>query len=142
MRIQFEKESREKMEELRRMREESERKWRELKEESERKWQELKEESERKWQELKKADLELRKEFSKKFESPIGAIGAKWGISAESSFRDAMKAILEKEFPVKVERYLAKDEEGKVFGHPDQVELDLVIKKWKGYCSGDKVFYE
>ncbi len=139
---ELKEESERKWQELRetdeKLREDFERRWQEMKEESERRWQEMKEESERKWQELKKADqelkqadLELRKEFTKKFESTIGAIGARWGVFAETSFRNAMKGILEEEFPVKVERYLAKDEEGKVFGHPDQVELDLVIRNGK-----------
>ena len=117
--------------ELRAMREESERKWeeserrwRELKEESERRWRELKEESDRRWEDVQK---ELKR-LHRLYDVGVGALGARWGLRAESSFREAIKGILEESFPVKVERYWAKDEEGAVFGRPDQVELDLIIR--------------
>ncbi|PIV99096.1 MAG: hypothetical protein COW41_08815, partial [Deltaproteobacteria bacterium CG17_big_fil_post_rev_8_21_14_2_50_51_6] len=58
----------------------------------------------------------------------LGAIGARWGMRAEGSFREALKGILEKSFGVRVERYLEKDAEGKVFGRPDQVEIDVLIR--------------
>ncbi len=108
------------LEEIKRMREESERRW----QESERKWRELKEESERKWREL----MGEIKRLHRLYDVGIGAIGARWGFQAETTFREAIKGILEESFPVKVEKYLAMDEEGKVFGRPDQVELDLIIK--------------
>ena len=108
------------LEEIKKMREESERRW----QESERKWRELKEESERKWREL----MGEIKRLHRLYDVGIGAIGARWGFQAETTFREAIKGILEESFPVKVERYLAMDEEGKVFGRPDQVELDLIIK--------------
>ena len=126
------------LEEIKKMREESERKW----QESERRWRELKEESERRWQESERKWRELKEESDKRWQEVmgeikrlhrlydvgIGAIGARWGFQAETTFREAIKGILEESFPVKVERYLAMDEEGKVFGRPDQVELDLIIK--------------
>ena len=62
------------------------------------------------------------------YDTRIGALGARWGLQAESTFREAIKGILEESFPVKVERYLVMDNEGKVFGRPEQVELDLIIK--------------
>lgn len=65
--------------------------------------------------------------IDRKFDSTIGAIGTRWGVMAEESFRNALKAILEETFNVKVERYHAFDTEGTVFGKPDQVELDLII---------------
>jgi hypothetical protein len=68
------------------------------------------------------------KRIDRKFDITIGALGARWGLRAEGSFRNAIKGILEESFPVKVERYHERDEEGVVFGRPDQVELDLIIK--------------
>ncbi len=119
------------MEELRRMREESERRWQELKKESEKKW----EESQRKWKELNEksdkrweATMKEIKKLSIKYDAGIGALGARWGLQGEEAFREAMKGILESDFPVKVERYLTKDVEGEVFGYPDQIELDLIIR--------------
>ena len=114
-------------EEMRKLREESERRWRELKEESDKRWQEyleFKKESERKWQVLG----EEIKRLHQRYETGVGALGSRWGVRTESSFREAIKGILEESFPVKVERYLTKDEEGEVFGWPDQVELDLIIR--------------
>ncbi len=63
----------------------------------------------------------------KRLDSTIGALGARWGIYAESAFREGMKAILETDFGVKVKRYITIDTEGKVFNRPDQIELDLII---------------
>ena len=121
---------------------ESERKWQELKEESERKWekserkwQELKEESERKWRELKQESDQrwetLLKEIhrvDKRIDRTIGALGARWGINSEKAFREAIEAVLSELTDLKVENYLSYDEKGEVFGHPDQIELDVVIK--------------
>ncbi len=132
-------------EEMRRLREESEERWREylkFKEESERRWRELKEESDRRWQKSLEEIKRLREESEERwrelgeeikrlhrmYDVGVGALGARWGLRAESSFREAIKGILEESFPVKVERYLAKDEEGEVFGRPDQIELDLIIR--------------
>ena len=128
--------------ELKAQREESEKRWKEMKEESDRKWKEMKEESDRKWKEAMDEIKRLREESEKrwiqvteeiknlhrKYDVGIGALGARWGIQAESTFREAIRGILEESFPVKVERYLAKDEEGEIFGQPDQVELDLIIR--------------
>ena len=95
--------------------------------ESEKKW----EEQNKRWEENNKridAILEEIKLLHRKHDTTIGALGARWGLRAESSFRDAIKGILEESFPVKVQRYKAKHEEGIVFGKPDQVELDLIVK--------------
>ena len=110
--------------EIKSMREEFQEEMRKLREEGERKWRELKEESDRKWREA----MEEIKRLHRMYDVGVGALGARWGLRAESSFREAIKGILEESFPVKVERYLTKDEEGEVFGRPDQVELDLIIR--------------
>ncbi|MDI1471688.1 DUF3782 domain-containing protein [Thermodesulfovibrio sp. 1176] len=103
-------------------------------EENNKRWEEQKklwDEQNKKWWENQKkigAILEEIKLLHRKHDTSIGALGARWGFRAESSFRDAIKGILEESFPVQVQRYKAKDEEGIVFGKPDQIELDLIIK--------------
>lgn len=131
--------------ELRAMREESERKWEEnqrqlqtMREESERKWEEnqrqlqaMREESERRWaenQETIRKLIERDDRLDRRIDSTIGAIGARWGAASEATFRNALKAILEESFGVKVEQVEFRDESGEVFGYPDQVELDVIIR--------------
>jgi len=62
-----------------------------------------------------------------RLERTFGAIGARWGLDTERSFREALAGILEKSFGVAVVNVNEFDEEGTVFGHPEQVELDVVI---------------
>ena len=120
-----------KWEKLERKWEESERKWQELKEESDRRW----EESQRQWRELKQESDQrwetLLKEIhrvDKRIDRTIGALGARWGVNSEKAFREAIEAVLTELTNLKVENYLSYDEKGEVFGHPDQIELDVVIK--------------
>ncbi|HYN76438.1 MAG TPA: DUF3782 domain-containing protein [Lamprocystis sp. (in: g-proteobacteria)] len=61
-------------------------------------------------------------------EQGIGALGARWGLASEASFRDALKGILERSFGVEVINVNEFDDEGTVFGAPDQVEIDIIIK--------------
>jgi hypothetical protein len=55
------------------------------------------------------------------------SIGARWGLHSEQSFRNALKAILEEHFGVRVLNVLDFDAEGEVFSRPDQIELDIII---------------
>ena len=107
--------------------EEQNRKW----DEQNRKW----DEQNRKWDRFQN---ETREEFNrvheeimaqaKKHDRAIGALGARWGLQSESAFRNALAGILEKSFQVEVLNINEYDEEGEVFGRPDQVELDILIK--------------
>ena len=107
--------------------EEQNRKW----EEQNRKW----EEQNRKWDRFQN---ETREKFNrvheeimaqaKKHDRAIGALSARWGLQSESAFRKALAGILEKSFQVEVLNINEYDEEGEVFGRPDQVELDILIK--------------
>lgn len=109
--------------ELRRDREEQTRKW----EEQTRKW----EEQSRMWEENSKHFSEVHEEImaqAKKFDRSIGALGARWGIKSENAFRQALAGILEENFGVEVVNVNEYDESGEVFGRPEQVELDLIIK--------------
>ena len=61
----------------------------------------------------------------------ISAIGARWDIMAEDTFREGLRGILEKEFGVKVERWIARDEDGMVYGFSSVIEIDVAIKDGK-----------
>jgi hypothetical protein len=103
--------------------EEQNRKW----EEQNRKW----EEQNRKWDEQNRTNNKLLEEITlsrSRQEQGIGALGSRWGIASEHSFRAALKGILEKSFGVEVLNINEFDDEGLVFGRPDQVEIDIIIK--------------
>ena len=85
----------------------------------------------RKWDEQNRQNQALLKEIqamNRKHESSIGALGSRWGIASEVSFRNALQGILEESFGVQVLNLNLFDQEGEVFGRPDQVEIDLIIK--------------
>ena len=63
-----------------------------------------------------------------KQERAVGALGARWGLQSEATFRNALAGILEKSFAVEVMNVTEYDDEGIVFGRPDQIELDVIIK--------------
>jgi hypothetical protein len=65
---------------------------------------------------------------AKKFDRSIGALGARWGIQSETTFRNALAGILEDSFGVQVLNVNEFDDEGVVFGRPEQIELDIIIK--------------
>jgi len=78
------------------------------------------------------ADLaRTQKRFAKHFDTQIGALGARWGWRTEESFRAAIKDILGEDFGMHVERYEAFDEAGQVFGLPEQIEIDILMKDAK-----------
>ena len=63
-------------------------------------------------------------------------MGARWGLTSEASFRSALKGILEKSFGVEVINVNEFDDEGTVFGVPDQVEIDIIVR------NGDLILCE
>jgi hypothetical protein len=76
----------------------------------------------------------LREDMTKGFElvnRHISAIGARWDIMAEDAFREGLRGILEKEFGVKVDRWIARDEDGMVYGFSSVIEIDIAIKDGK-----------
>jgi hypothetical protein len=84
----------------------------------------------KKWEENQRVINEILdsiKKLDKKHDATIGALGARWGLHSESAFRKGLRAILEGSFGVKVERYEGYDREGTVFGHPEQIELDVIV---------------
>ena len=79
---------------------------------------------------LTKSHQELAQEFTlfrQTFVSQLGGLGARWGLQTEEAFRNGMRTILQ-EVGFTAERFLTYDQEGDVFGQPDQIELDVVIK--------------
>jgi hypothetical protein len=132
------------LEQLKIDREESNRRWEEhnrkadeeraeqrrLWEEHNRKADEERAEQRRLWEENHqeiRAILAEMKAQDKRHNATLGALGARWGLSSENSFRMGLRAILEESFGVKVENITEYDTEGRVFGRPDQVELDIII---------------
>jgi len=109
--------------------EEQARRW----EEQDRKWEEQNRlwwEQNRKWEENQaqiNRMLDSIEALAHKHDQTIGALGARWGLHTEQSFRNALKGILEKTFSVKVINVIEYDDVGEVFGRPDQVELDVII---------------
>jgi hypothetical protein len=76
----------------------------------------------------------LREDMTKGFElvnRHISAIGARWDIMAEDAFREGLRGILEKKFGVKVDRWIARDEDGMVYGFSSVIEIDIAIKDGK-----------
>ena len=66
--------------------------------------------------------------LGRRYDSTIGALGARWGLHSEASFRNGLKGILEEFFDVQVLNVIEYDDAGEVFGRPDQIELDVIIK--------------
>ena len=114
------------------------RKWEEDKQEQNRKWEEDKQEQNRKWEEQNRRWDANQEEIRKlheaimaqalKHDRSIGALGARWGMQSEAAFRNALAGILEKSFGVEVLNITDYDDQGEVFGRPDQVELNVIIK--------------
>ena len=129
------------MEEQARKWEEQNRKWEEntarldhIMEEQARKWEEQNrkwEEQNRKWDKNQETINEMLAEIrglSHKHDSTLGALGARWGLHTEQSFRNGLAGILEESFDVQVLNVTEYDDTGAVFGRPDQVELDIIIQ--------------
>ena len=122
------------LDELRQDREEQARKW----EAQDKKWRENQAAQERKWevQDKKWAEnqaainrmLQSIESLASKHDSTIGALGARWGLHTEASFRNALKGILEEFSGIEVINVVEYDDAGEVFGQPDQVELDIIVK--------------
>jgi hypothetical protein len=77
----------------------------------------------RKWDD----QMAENRRMDKRFNSTMGAIGSRWGLYLEDSFRNGLKAILEESFAVEVLNINDFDETGEVFGRPEQIEIDVII---------------
>jgi len=77
-------------------------------------------------EELAKLRAEVERGFRR-----LDALGARWGVMTEKAFRDGLRGVVERELGLRVERWTAYDEEGKVFGFPSEVEVDVAVKDGK-----------
>ncbi|MEM4154206.1 MAG: DUF3782 domain-containing protein [Candidatus Caldarchaeum sp.] len=78
--------------------------------------------------------IRLRMDMNRGFElvnRRLDALGARWGVMAESAFREGLKGVLEKEIGLSVERWTAFDEDGVVYGYPSPIEIDLAVRDGK-----------
>jgi hypothetical protein len=94
-------------------------------------FQEESRKSQERWEEQTRENQVMLAEIQdqkRRYDSTIGALGARWGFYSEASFRNALRGILEESFGVQVLNITDFDESGEVFGRPDQIELDLIIK--------------
>ena len=110
--------------ELERDRQEQARKWDTFNQEQARKWDAFSQEQARKWDD----QMAENHRMDKRFNSTMGAIGSRWGLHSEASFRNGLKGILQDSFGVEVINLNEFDDDGDVFGEPDQVEIDIIIK--------------
>jgi hypothetical protein len=77
----------------------------------------------------------LREDFNRAFESlsrRVDALGARWGLITEETFREGMRGIIQELFGVgEVSRWVYYDEKGEVLGHPSVIEVDLLVRDKK-----------
>jgi hypothetical protein len=76
----------------------------------------------------------LREDMNRGFElmeRRISALGARWGIMAESAFRESLRGLLTKELGYRVEKWVAFDEKGRVYGYPSEVDVDIAVSDGK-----------
>ncbi|MCX8204978.1 MAG: DUF3782 domain-containing protein [Candidatus Nezhaarchaeota archaeon] len=76
----------------------------------------------------------LREDVAKGFNlirRHIDALGARWGMLSERAFREGLKGLIEKELGLQVEKWVRRDEEGYVHGHPSVVDLDVAVSDRK-----------
>jgi len=86
------------------------------------------EEHSKRLEEHSKAIRALQEEI-KRLSVRIDALGARWGIVAENVVREALTRFLQEYLGVaKVEKWMYHDREGKVFGYPAVIDLDIVVK--------------
>jgi len=58
----------------------------------------------------------------------LGAIGARWGMMAEESFRAGVRSLFADQPGVTVEHWRHRDEAGTVFGYQADVDMDVVVR--------------
>ena len=69
--------------------------------------------------------------LSRTIDFKLGGLGRRWGLDSERSFRRGLTDILS-ETGYEVHNYLMRDMEGFVFGHPSEIEIDVIV-------YGDKI---
>jgi len=78
--------------------------------------------------------MKLREDMNRGFDRlqrRLDALGARWGVMSEEAFREGLRGVVEEELGLRVERWTAYDEEGRVFGYEAVVEVDVAVKDGK-----------
>jgi len=81
-------------------------------------------------EELARLRADMNRGFDR-LQRRLDALGARWGVMSEAAFREGLRGVVEEELGLKVERWTAYDEEGKVFGFSSEVEVDVAVKDGK-----------
>jgi len=81
-------------------------------------------------EELARLRADMNRGFDR-LQRRLDALGARWGVMSEEAFREGLRGVVEEELGLKVERWTAYDEEGKVFGFPSEVEVDVAVRDGK-----------
>jgi len=108
---------------------EIQRTWREIR----RIWREIREikkEQAKMWETINSVKSEVATGFDR-LQRRLDALGARWGVMSEEAFREGLRGVVERELGLRVERWMAYDEEGRVFGFPSEVEVDVAVRDGK-----------
>ncbi|TDA31870.1 MAG: hypothetical protein DSO04_03220 [Hadesarchaea archaeon] len=84
--------------------------------------------------ELRREMARLRQDMTEGFQlvhRQLSALGARWGLMSERAFREGLRGLLERELGLRVEKWARMDREGRVFGHPGRVEVDVAVRDGK-----------
>jgi len=103
--------------------------WREIR----RIWREIramKKEQAKMWETINSVKSEVATGFDR-LQRRLDALGARWGVMSEVAFREGLRGVVERELGLRVERWMAYDEEGRVFGFPSEVEVDVAVRDGK-----------
>jgi hypothetical protein len=72
--------------------------------------------------------IERQGERFDEFRRFLGGLGARWGVMTEEAFRRSVRVLLEAQPEIHVERWKHRDQAGRVFGYPADVDMDVVIR--------------
>mgnify|MGYP001058947034 CR=1 FL=1 len=72
--------------------------------------------------------LEARGRDIDTLQRTLGGIGARWGLLAEETFREAVRTLFTEQPGVRLEHWRGRDAQGAIFGYPADVELDAVVR--------------
>jgi hypothetical protein len=58
----------------------------------------------------------------------VMGLGARWGLMSEEAFRSGVRSLFADQPNVRVEQWRYRDDAGRLFGYPSDVEVDAVIR--------------
>jgi len=116
--------------EIRKQGERFDKKFEKMLEESNKRFAEMREESNRRFEEINRRfeqvfeEIKLMRQYT---QNVISAIGGRWGIQTERTFREGVKEILEKYFGAQVKELYIYDKDGILKGRPEKYQVDILI---------------